>query len=188
MSFDQLYFGLTGIRDRPNFTTGNNSLFANDRKLNATIWVSSRSSGLYYGLPGDCYRFKSEQKCSDLIGHIFENFAVSFKHTFSKTASFLKLIVDVFIIIKTLTQSMLRTHLKFFIRVFLKDKFFSLLNILGLALGIAVSIILLLILQHDLNYDKHYANHERIYRVGGHLQATGLEFAGHDHRVSSAIF
>ena len=73
---------------------------------------------------------------------------------------------------------MLRTHLKFFIRVFLKDKFFSLLNILGLALGIAVSIILLLILQHDLNYDKHYANHERIYRVGGHLQATGLEFRG----------
>ena len=70
---------------------------------------------------------------------------------------------------------MLRTHLKFFIRVFLKDKFFSLLNILGLALGIAVSIILLLILQHDLNYDKHYANHERIYRVGGHLQATGVE-------------
>ena len=70
---------------------------------------------------------------------------------------------------------MLRTHLKFFIRVFLKDKFFSLLNILGLALGIAVSIILLLILQHDLNYDRHYANHERIYRVGGHLQATGVE-------------
>lgn len=73
---------------------------------------------------------------------------------------------------------MLRTHLKFFIRVFLKDKFFSLLNILGLALGIAVSIILLLILQHDLTYDKHYANHERIYRVGGHLQATGVEFRG----------
>ncbi len=73
---------------------------------------------------------------------------------------------------------MLRTHLKFFIRVFLKDKFFSLLNILGLALGIAVSIILLLILQHDLNFDKHYANHERIYRVGGHLQATGVDFRG----------
>ncbi|HYC83852.1 MAG TPA: ABC transporter permease [Chryseosolibacter sp.] len=71
---------------------------------------------------------------------------------------------------------MLRTHLKFFIRVFLKDKFFSVLNIVGLALGIAVSIILLLILQHDLNYDKHYANHDRIYRLGGHLQATGVDF------------
>lgn len=71
---------------------------------------------------------------------------------------------------------MLRTHLKFFIRVFLKDKFFSILNILGLALGIAVSIILLLILQHDLTYDKHYANHDRIYRLGGHLKATGVDF------------
>ncbi|MEX2232446.1 MAG: ABC transporter permease [Cyclobacteriaceae bacterium] len=70
---------------------------------------------------------------------------------------------------------MLKTHLKFFSRVFLKDKFFSILNISGLALGIAVSIVLLLILQNDLSYDKHHVNHERIYRLGGHLQATGLD-------------
>lgn len=70
---------------------------------------------------------------------------------------------------------MFRTHLKFFVRIFLKDKFFSTLNLLGLALGISVSIILLLILQHDLNYDKHYANHERIYRLSGHLEATGVD-------------
>lgn len=71
---------------------------------------------------------------------------------------------------------MLQTHLKFFVRVFLKDKFFSILNILGLALGIAVSIILLLILQHDLTYDKHFANHQNIYRLGAHEQATGVDF------------
>ncbi|MGC1240752.1 MAG: ABC transporter permease [Chryseosolibacter sp.] len=70
---------------------------------------------------------------------------------------------------------MLRTHLKFFSRVFLKDKFFSILNLSGLALGIAVSIILLLILQNDLSYDKHHVNHQRIYRLGGHLQATGID-------------
>jgi putative ABC transport system permease protein len=70
---------------------------------------------------------------------------------------------------------MLRTHLKFFTRVFLKDKFFSTLNILGLALGIAVSIILLLILQNDLTYDKYHASHNRIYRLGGHLEATGID-------------
>jgi putative ABC transport system permease protein len=70
---------------------------------------------------------------------------------------------------------MFGTHLKFFVRVFLKDKFFSLLNILGLAMGIAVSIILLLILQFDLAYDKHYPNHERIFRLGGHLKATGID-------------
>jgi putative ABC transport system permease protein len=70
---------------------------------------------------------------------------------------------------------MLRTHIKFFSRVFLKDKFFSVLNISGLALGIAVSIILLLILQNDLSYDRHHLNHERIYRLAGHLQATGID-------------
>lgn len=73
---------------------------------------------------------------------------------------------------------MLLTHIKFAIRVFLKDKFFSTLNILGLALGIAVSIILLLILQNDLSYDKYHVNHKRIYRLGGHLQATGVDFRG----------
>ena len=70
---------------------------------------------------------------------------------------------------------MLRTHLKFASRVFLKDKFFSTLNILGLALGIAVSILLLLILQNDLNYDRYHANHERIFRLGCHLEATGVD-------------
>ncbi|MBA4053305.1 MAG: hypothetical protein C0490_01195, partial [Marivirga sp.] len=70
---------------------------------------------------------------------------------------------------------MICTHLKFATRVFLKDKFFSILNILGLALGISVSIILLLILQHDLTFDQHHTNHQRIYRLGGHLQATGID-------------
>ena len=60
-------------------------------------------------------------------------------------------------------------QLKFAIRVFLKDKFFSTLNILGLALGIAVSVILLLILQNDLSYDKYHVKHKQIYRLGGHL-------------------
>jgi len=71
---------------------------------------------------------------------------------------------------------MFRNHLKFATRVFLKDKFFSSLNILGLALGIAVSIILLLILQNDLTYDKYHVNHARIFRLGGHLSATGVDF------------
>lgn len=70
---------------------------------------------------------------------------------------------------------MLRTHLKFAVRVFLKDKFFSTLNILGLALGIAVSIVLLLILQNDLTYDRYHVNHKRIFRLGGHLEATGVD-------------
>ena len=71
---------------------------------------------------------------------------------------------------------MFQTNLKFFIRIFLKDKFFSTLNILGLGLGIAISILLLLTLQHDLTYDKHHKNYKRIYRLGAHLEATGVDF------------
>ena len=67
-------------------------------------------------------------------------------------------------------------HIKFATRVFLKDKFFSSLNILGLALGIADSILLLLILQNDLTYDQYHVNHKKIYRLGGHLEATGVDF------------
>lgn len=70
---------------------------------------------------------------------------------------------------------MFRIHLKFFSRIFLKDSFFSILNISGLALGIAVSILLLLVLQYDLSYDKHVPGYRNIYRVSGHLQATGLD-------------
>jgi putative ABC transport system permease protein len=59
-------------------------------------------------------------------------------------------------------------HLRFSFRVFLKDKFFSALNILGLSMGIAVGIILVLILKNDLTYDQHYSKHRNIYRLGAH--------------------
>ena len=38
-----------------------------------------------------------------------------------------------------------------------------------------MSIILLLILQNDLSYDKYHVNYKRIYRLGGHLQGTGVD-------------
>lgn len=76
------------------------------------------------------------------------------------------------------TLSMIFAHLKFATRYFLKDKFFSTLNVLGLALGISVGIILLLILQNDLTYDEHHVRHERIYRLGARQQMTGDDFSG----------
>ncbi len=51
------------------------------------------------------------------------------------------------------------------IRVLLRNKFYSFLNIFGLAIGLAVAIIILLYVQSDLSYDKHHINHEQIYRI-----------------------
>ena len=71
---------------------------------------------------------------------------------------------------------MFRTYLKFATRTFWKDKFYTLLNIIGLAIGIAVSIIILLYLQNDLTYDQHHVKHEQIYRLATNMTGPGVEF------------
>ncbi|MDW3195202.1 MAG: FtsX-like permease family protein [Cytophagales bacterium] len=71
---------------------------------------------------------------------------------------------------------MLRNHLIFAIRLFKKDKVYSILNMLGLTLGIAVGIILMLYLQHEFSYDKHFAKYDRIYRYTNHMMAQGADF------------
>jgi len=51
------------------------------------------------------------------------------------------------------------------LRVLLKDKFYSLLNILGLAVGLAVAIIIFLYVKSDLSFDKQHEKHAQIYRL-----------------------
>ncbi|MEM6362695.1 MAG: FtsX-like permease family protein [Bacteroidota bacterium] len=71
---------------------------------------------------------------------------------------------------------MLNNHLKFAIRMFLKDGIYPWLNVLGLALGISCGILVLLYLQYDLTYDQHHKGHQQIHRLVNHLQATGASF------------
>lgn len=70
---------------------------------------------------------------------------------------------------------MWQQQLKYSTRILVKEKFSSVLNILGLSLGLSVSIILILFLQHDLTYDQHYSRHSNIYRLGSHYQITGVD-------------
>ena len=60
---------------------------------------------------------------------------------------------------------MLRNLLKYYIRNFSKNRYYTLINISGLALGLAISLIIAVYLQSELTYDKHYSDYERIYRV-----------------------
>ncbi len=71
---------------------------------------------------------------------------------------------------------MLKNHIIFAIRLFLKERIYSTLNILGLSLGITVGIILLLYLQNELNYDQHFAKYDQIYRYTNHMKAPGADF------------
>ena len=60
---------------------------------------------------------------------------------------------------------MLKNYFKIAIRNLIAQKFFSIINILGLATGIAATIMLLLYVQHELSYDKFHNNYENTYRI-----------------------
>ncbi|MEM0940507.1 MAG: ABC transporter permease [Bacteroidota bacterium] len=52
-------------------------------------------------------------------------------------------------------------------RNFLKNKLYTIINLLGLSVGITVCTLIALFINHELSYDKHFGDHEQIYRVAG---------------------
>jgi putative ABC transport system permease protein len=68
---------------------------------------------------------------------------------------------------------MIVNYIIFAIRLFRRDKFHSILNIIGLSTGLACSIIILLYLQNELTYDRYHKNADRIYRAALKYTYTG---------------
>lgn len=60
---------------------------------------------------------------------------------------------------------MLRNYFKIAIRSFVNQKYYSLINTLGLALGTAACILILLFVQDELSYENGYSNSRQIYRL-----------------------
>ena len=56
------------------------------------------------------------------------------------------------------------------LRNFKKDKWYSLLNILGLTIGITFSLFLIFYIRDELSYDRFNKNVDRIYRVNSYIQ------------------
>ncbi len=63
---------------------------------------------------------------------------------------------------------MLKENFKLAFRHMKKNKWYSFINIMGLAVGIACSIIIILYVNNELSYDTSYPDYERIYRVAEH--------------------
>lgn len=63
----------------------------------------------------------------------------------------------------SISQSM--KSILYAVRVLLRNKFYSFLNIFGLAIGLSVSIIIMLYVQSDYSYDKSHENWDQVYRV-----------------------
>ena len=65
---------------------------------------------------------------------------------------------------------MIKNLLLVALRNFRKDKWYSLLNVLGLTIGIAFSLFLIFYIVDELNYDRYHYKAERIYRVVSYAQ------------------
>ncbi|MGB2907246.1 MAG: ABC transporter permease, partial [Candidatus Aminicenantaceae bacterium] len=61
--------------------------------------------------------------------------------------------------------SMIGSYLKIAMRNLLKNKTFSVLNIVGLAIGLTAFVLIALYVQHELSFDRFHPNADRMYRV-----------------------
>jgi putative ABC transport system permease protein len=67
-------------------------------------------------------------------------------------------------------SNMFRNYLKTAFRNLIKSKFYSSLNIIGLAVGLATCLLILLYVLDELSYDKFNTRADRIFRVNNEIQ------------------
>ncbi len=71
---------------------------------------------------------------------------------------------------------MLTNYLRIAFRSLLRSKFFSLINILGLAIGICSFLLIIFFVQDEVSYDKHLPYADRMYRIDMTGRFGGNEF------------
>jgi len=60
---------------------------------------------------------------------------------------------------------MLKNYIVIALRLLVRNKVFSLINILGLSIGIACCILISLYIHDEFNYEKGFSDHQRIFRI-----------------------
>jgi putative ABC transport system permease protein len=71
---------------------------------------------------------------------------------------------------------MFKNYIKLAFRNLLKQKFYSVINILGLSIGIACSLLVFLYVSDEMSYDKFHSNADRIFRIALNGKIAGSEF------------
>src|SRR3954469_5176334 len=65
---------------------------------------------------------------------------------------------------------MIKNMLLVALRNFKRDKWYSLLNILGLTIGITFSLFLIFYIKDELSYDRFHQKADRIYRINSYIK------------------
>lgn len=71
--------------------------------------------------------------------------------------------------------NMYRNYLKVARRNLIKNKGYTLINVLGLTIGFACCLLVGLYIQDELSYDRYHENHQRIYRLVNHSAGAAYE-------------
>jgi putative ABC transport system permease protein len=84
---------------------------------------------------------------------------------------------------------MLKNYFKTALRIMLRQKVYSFINITGLSVGIAATLIILIYVTDEVSYDRFHQNPELIYRVffTGRLQGTEVRSAVSASPVAEAM-
>ncbi|MBL7858996.1 MAG: ABC transporter permease [Cyclobacteriaceae bacterium] len=71
---------------------------------------------------------------------------------------------------------MFRNYITIALRNLTKQRFYTVINIAGLATGIAACMVILLFVIHELSFDKHHQKAHRIYRMNGEIKFGGNHY------------
>jgi putative ABC transport system permease protein len=85
--------------------------------------------------------------------------------------------------------AMFRNYLKIAVRVFRKEKSYSMINTFGLVLGFVCCLMIYLFISDELSYDKFHADGDRIYRVASAYMREGRwePYASNSWRTAELI-
>ncbi len=84
---------------------------------------------------------------------------------------------------------MIKTYFKIAWRSLVKDKQFTLLNVMGLSAGLACSLLIFLWVSDEISFDKFFANDDRMYRLLERRNYNGETFYGDESsgKLSEAV-
>jgi ABC-type lipoprotein release transport system permease subunit len=123
------------------------------------------------------FRWYCHPKLKDSIeGDLIELYAERVKQTGKRRADF-KFFKDVLLLfrpgiiksfkpINTLNQTdMFANYIKIALRILIRNKGYSFINISGLAVGLAAAILILLWVQNEISFDRFHTKSDRIYKM-----------------------
>uniref|UniRef100_UPI00404898CC ABC transporter permease n=1 Tax=Roseivirga sp. TaxID=1964215 RepID=UPI00404898CC len=71
---------------------------------------------------------------------------------------------------KLIQTTMVKNNFKMAYRSMMRQKFYSFLNLTGLAIGMAACIFIAIFVKEELSFDKHFEDSDKIFRIAGNLK------------------